>query len=59
MAAYDWLVCYLLQSTEEKIRHLKSKGYDDFSAKNESQVFYSKSLSISFLEVTYTALLIQ
>lgn len=47
---YKWLVCYLLKETYEKVNFLTGQGLDAFSAKNESQIFYAKTLSIVYAE---------
>lgn len=51
LKAYQWLVCYLLSITEEKVAALVASGKDPFTAKNESQVFFARTLSIAFIEV--------
>nr|CAD7462242.1 unnamed protein product [Timema tahoe] len=37
LAAYRWLVCWLLQATSERMNVLVKQGKDLFAAKNESQ----------------------
>lgn len=51
MNAYKWLVCYLLKQSYEKVQKLSQQGVDAFTAKNESQVFYLRTLSIVYIEV--------
>ena len=52
MNLFDWLVCYLLKRCHEKIEsEIKNSGKDTFSSKNDSQVFYLKTLSVCFMEV--------
>ncbi|KAK3924903.1 Peroxisomal acyl-coenzyme A oxidase 3 [Frankliniella fusca] len=48
--AYKWLVCYLLSSTEKKVSSLLASGKDAFTARNNSQVFYARTLSLAFIE---------
>ncbi|KAJ8913816.1 hypothetical protein NQ315_003725 [Exocentrus adspersus] len=47
---YQWLVCHLLQMTHNKIESLISSGNSSFWAKNNSQVFYAKSLATVFIQ---------
>lgn len=46
--AYQWLVCYLLQQTKQKLDHLSKEG--EFWAKNNTQVYYAKSMAIAFIQ---------
>ena len=48
--AYKWLVCWLLQSTSEKYNSALQLGKDTFTARNDSQVFYARTLSLAFIE---------
>jgi acyl-CoA oxidase len=50
--AYEWLVCHLLVSTSAKLEHLQSSGQDPFTAKNNSQAFHYRPLSIAYIEAT-------
>jgi acyl-CoA oxidase len=52
LAAYKWLVCWLLQATANKTKSQHQIGKDVFSAKNDSQVFFAKTLSLAFIEVS-------
>ncbi|XP_050310875.1 peroxisomal acyl-coenzyme A oxidase 3-like isoform X1 [Anthonomus grandis grandis] len=49
MSIYQWLVCYLLKSTHDKLENLLAKK-DVFWAKNDNQVFHAKNLSIAFIQ---------
>jgi Acyl-CoA oxidase. len=53
LAAYKWLVCWLLQATANKIKSQHQLGKDAFSAKNDTQTFFAKTLSLAFIEVSY------
>lgn len=50
LAGYKWLVCWLLQATANKVKSQHQLGKDAFTAKNDSQVFFAKTLSLAFIE---------
>jgi hypothetical protein len=51
MNMFDWLLCYMLDKSYKKLEHNLKQGKDLFTARNENQVFYSKTLAIIFIEV--------
>ncbi len=51
VSAYEWLVCHLLHESGNKLREELSSGKDNFTARNDSQVYYCRTLSIAFIEV--------
>ncbi|GJQ69134.1 hypothetical protein Trydic_g6766 [Trypoxylus dichotomus] len=50
ISIYQWLVCYLLKITFNKYEANITKGIDSFTAKNENQVFYARSLGIAYIQ---------
>jgi acyl-CoA oxidase len=50
---YQWLICYLIEATEQRYKNNNLKlGKDSFTAKNDAQVFYARSLSLAFIEAS-------
>ncbi|XP_066246785.1 peroxisomal acyl-coenzyme A oxidase 3-like [Euwallacea similis] len=47
---YQWVICYLLNESDNRLESLKNKGSSSFTAKNSIQVFYAKRLSEAFIE---------
>lgn len=49
--AYQWLVCYLLEESDRKVQEETAKGKSAFGTRNDSQVYYCRTLAIAFMEV--------
>ncbi|XP_071848500.1 peroxisomal acyl-coenzyme A oxidase 3-like [Apostichopus japonicus] len=52
IAAYDWLVVYLLKESSHKLERELKSGKDAFTARNDSQAYYLHSLSRAYVERT-------
>ncbi|CAL1687763.1 unnamed protein product [Lasius platythorax] len=50
LLAFKWLVCYYLKKTYQHVNNLKSSGMSDFDAKNNSQAFLARTLSLVYGE---------
>lgn len=55
LAAYDWLVLWLLKSFQEEYELQLRNGKDPFTAKNDSQVYCARSLAIAYIEVSLSS----
>lgn len=53
LAAYKWLVCFLLQQSHKRLEQQRAVAKDEFEAHNNSQVYYCRSLSLAYIEHTY------
>ena len=57
---FDWLLCFTVKTAHDKLETNLKVCQEPFEARNKSQVYCAKTLSIIFMEVPYsTALLLQ
>jgi acyl-CoA oxidase len=49
---FDWLLCYLSKLSYDKVQTNLKNGQILFDAKNNSQVFHSKTLSLAYIDVS-------
>ncbi|CAH1130846.1 unnamed protein product [Ceutorhynchus assimilis] len=50
LVIYQWLICHLMQKSSNKLDQELHKSKTQFWAKNDSQVFNAKNLSIAFIQ---------
>lgn len=50
IACYEWLICHLLRETNDQINQSTANGANNFKAKNDSQVYKARTLSLAFAE---------
>lgn len=50
LKCYEWLLCHLMEQTNKHINKAKSDGANAFTAKNISQVYKARTLSVAFAE---------
>ncbi|XP_032687602.1 peroxisomal acyl-coenzyme A oxidase 3 isoform X2 [Odontomachus brunneus] len=47
---FKWLVCYYVKKTHQRVKELKVNGMSDFDARNNSQTFLARTLSLVYAE---------
>ncbi|XP_069134207.1 peroxisomal acyl-coenzyme A oxidase 3-like [Argopecten irradians] len=50
LRAYKWLVGHLLVDSAERLKEQGRSGKDAFSARNDSQAYYCRSLALAYIE---------
>lgn len=50
LLAFKWLTCYYLKKTHEKVQILKNNGNGNFEARNDSQTYFARTLSLIYAE---------
>ncbi|CAG5128415.1 unnamed protein product, partial [Candidula unifasciata] len=50
LEAYKWLVCYLLVESNRRLTEQTQAGKDSFTARNDSQAYYCRSLALAYIE---------
>lgn len=50
--AFRWLVCRLLVDSSQRFQSQMKKGSDGFTARNNSQAYYCRSLALAYIELT-------
>ncbi|KAI4499967.1 hypothetical protein M0802_004837 [Mischocyttarus mexicanus] len=50
LISFKWLMCYYLKKTNERVQNLKENGCTDFTVRNDSQLFYARTLSLVYGE---------
>ncbi|KAL8581251.1 hypothetical protein ACOMHN_038351 [Nucella lapillus] len=48
--AYKWLVCHLLKDSNDRLQSQLSSGKDSFTARNNSQAYFCRSLALAYIE---------
>ncbi|KAL4223611.1 acyl-Coenzyme A oxidase [Mactra antiquata] len=47
---YRWLICRLLVDSSQRLKSQLGAGHDGFTARNNSQVYYCRTLAIAYVE---------
>lgn len=55
--AYRWLVCRLLVDSSDRLKSQLGAGHDGFTARNNSQVYYCRTLALAYVEVRLEGIL--
>lgn len=50
LSMYEWLICWLLDQTQNAYENNLKSGQNNFTAKNNCQVFYARNLSLAYIE---------
>ncbi|XP_059210542.1 peroxisomal acyl-coenzyme A oxidase 3-like isoform X2 [Centropristis striata] len=51
LAAYKWLVCFLLEESQKRLAEQSASGKGEFEAHNNSQVYHCRSLAMAYIEL--------
>ena len=51
--AFEWLVCHYVAKTQQRLEECKERGLDDWTSKNQMQMFFARTLSLIYAEVRH------